>query len=82
MTDISSILIALAAVATGALMQYMIQCFVSSPVLRLIFPFSLVLVYIIMTSGESSEALRLMEYLICCELGGTVIGAAYHKSKR
>ena len=80
--SMSSVLIALAAVATGAAMQYIIQCFVSSPALRLIFPFSLVLVYVILTSGEPSEALKVMEYLICCELGGTVIGASYHKSKR
>ena len=77
-----TLLFPLIALVTGAAMQYMIQCFVSSPVLRLIFPFSLVLIYVIMTTGESSEALKLMEYLICCELGGTVIGAAYHKSKR
>ena len=61
-----SYLLAAVAVLTGAGMQYMIQHFVKSPVLRLIFPFSLVLVYIIMTSGEPSEALELMEFLICC----------------
>ena len=70
------------ALLTGAVMQYMIQCFIRSPILRLIFPFSLVLLYVIITSGEPSETTKLMEYLICCELGGTVIGAGYHKSKR
>lgn len=74
-------LIAGIAVLTGAVMQYMIQRFVASPVLRLIFPFSLVLIYIILSSGEPSEALKVMEYLICCELGGTVIGSGYYKTK-
>ena len=49
--------------------------------LRLIFPFSLVLLYVIIASGEPSDATKLVEYLICCELGGTVVGAGYHKSK-
>lgn len=69
------------ALITGAVMQYMIQCFIRSPFLRLIFPFSLVLLYVIIASGEPSDATKLVEYLICCELGGTVVGAGYHKSK-
>ncbi|MGI5963116.1 MAG: hypothetical protein ACOX7N_05280 [Lawsonibacter sp.] len=67
------------ALLTGALLQYAIQKYLPTPLLRLIFPFSLVLVYVVIAQAETSQATDLMEFLICCELGGTVIGASYYK---
>ena len=78
------LLIVLAAVATGAALQYMIHHFIRGWPMRSVFPLSLLLIWFIiyMTAPEGDEASALIKYLLLSELGGTVIGASMYQRRR
>ena len=78
------LMIVLIAVATGAVMQYMIHAFIPKRTLRSIFPLSLLLVWLIvrLSAPEGDETSLLIQYLLLSEMGGTVIGASAYQRRR
>ena len=80
-TQVLDLLIVLIAVATGAVMQYMIHYFIKGWPMRSVFPLSLLLVWFIvyMAAPAEDEVSALIQYLLLSELGGTVIGAGMYQ---
>ena len=83
-TQVQDLLIVLIAVATGAVMQYMIHYFIKGWPMRSVFPLSLLLIWFIvyMAAPAEDEVSALIQYLLLSELGGTVIGASMYQRRR